>query len=382
MIVFKYYFKIVRSFFPVVAVYSIIFIGIALMMSLNGNQDSKVFETSQTKIALINRDKESTLIQTFRQYIQQEADYIELNDDESELKDALFFRKVDYIMIVPQGFTKNFIKDNNVKIETMEVPDAYASIYSKKLMNKYLNTAKLYVKAGIDDQRLGSLIKKDLSIHSHIELTQIVQSEHMGQASSYYNFLNFILLNMIIEVVSMVIFVFNEEKIKNRNYVSAVSYQSMNRQLLLGNMTISFGIWLLYVIASCCLYSDVMLTQTGLLLILNSLVFVIFILVLSFLLTALFHKQKIVSSLATVIGLGTSFIAGAFVPQEYLAPMVLKIAHLTPSYWFITNNNLITQLSDFSIQNIQPIFINMGIIFCFVFICYILIQTITYFKTK
>ena len=54
-------------------------------------------------------------------------------------------------MIIPDNYTTDFINGKDVTIETMELPDAYSSIYSKNLLNKYLNTANLYLKAGISD---------------------------------------------------------------------------------------------------------------------------------------------------------------------------------------------------------------------------------------
>ncbi len=40
---------------------------------------------------------------------------------------------------------------------------------------------------------------------------------------------------------------------------------------------------------------------------------------------------------------GSCFIGGVFVPAEYLPEMVSKIAAFTPTYWFVQNNNLISE---------------------------------------
>ena len=89
-----------------------------------------------------------------------------------------------------------------------------------------------------------------------------------------------------------------------------------------------------------------------------------------------------VSGISTVDGLGTSFIAGAFVPQEFLAPFVLNIAKLTPSYWFIDGNNKIASLSGYSWTELQPIIMNMAIILGFAVLFYILIQLVSRLKLK
>lgn len=382
MTVFKNYFKVAKKWFPMILIYTLIFVGIATITSTSKAQSNQMFEASETNIALINHDQETKLTQAFTQYIKDNAHFVEIEDNEGELRDALFFRKVDYIMIIPHNFTKDFLNDKNVKIKTMEVPDSYSAIYSKTLMNRYFNTAKLYLKAHISQDNMIKHIQNDLQVHSDIEMESGIQNSQINDVASFYNFSNYTLLAIIIVVTSMVMLSFCDDKIMKRNMISKVSYQSFHRQLLLANIIMAYGVWLIYVIASFCLYQEIMLTHHGLLLILNSFVFVIAVLVLSFLLTTLTNNKQIIDGISTVIGLGTSFIAGAFVPQEYLADFVLNISKLTPSYWFISNNNMIAKLSSFSWDNLRPILENMGIVLGFALLFYIFIQGISYLKMK
>ncbi|MEG0276499.1 MAG: ABC transporter permease [Coprobacillus sp.] len=382
MQVFKNYLKVMKSYVPMILIYTLIFVGIAAMTTLSGNQTSSAFETSKAKIALINHDENSEFIQSFEQYIKDNADYVKLEDKEDVLRDALFFRKVDYIMIVPKDFTNDFLNNKDVLIETMEVPDSYDGVYSKTLMNKYLNTAKLYLKTDIPIQEITQHIQKDLSIHTEVEMNTQVVDDRITNVSTFYNFANYTLLSIIIVVISMVMISFRDEKIHRRNLISRTTYKSLNRQLLLGNIVSTIGVWLLYVISSIILYQEVMFTNSGLLIILNSFVLTIFILVFSFFLTSLTQKREVVSGISTVVGLGTSFISGAFVPQEFLSPAVLSISKLTPSYWYITNNNLISKTTDFSWTGLQPVFMNMVVILGFAIVFYILIQLTSRLRLK
>ncbi|MFR1296325.1 MAG: hypothetical protein ACLSBH_13325 [Coprobacillus cateniformis] len=99
-----------------------------------------------------------------------------------------------------------------MKIETMEVPDSYNSMYSKTLMNKYLNTAKLYLKADIADDKLTQYVSRDLNIHTDVDFHNVVVDNNIAKATTFYNFANYTLLAIIIVVVSMVMISFNEEK--------------------------------------------------------------------------------------------------------------------------------------------------------------------------
>lgn len=382
MTVFKNYFRVAKTFLPMIMIYTIIFAAIATITSTSGTQNDNVYQANETNIALINRDQDTKLTTAFLQYIKDNAHYVKLNDNENEMRDALFFRKVDYIMIIPQNFTKDFLNNQNVKIKTMEVPDSYTSIYSKTLMNRYLNTAQFYLKADISLDDMVNSIQKDLNTHCHIEMNAHDSNSQVEKATSFYNFSNYTLQAIAIVVIAMVMLSFHEEKVKRRNLVSAVPYKSFNRQLLLANIVTALGIWLLYVTISIILYQETMLTYHGLLLIANSFVFMIYILTFSFFLTTIIHQKKIIDGISTVVGLGTSFIAGAFVPQQFLADFVLNIAKFTPSYWYISNNNKIANISSFSYESLQPIMINMAIILGFALLFYVLIQGASYLKLK
>ena len=382
MIVFKNYLRILKSYLPIIAVYTVIFVVLAMISSSANGTNSSTYVTTDVKIAIINNDKDSKFINNFQKYVEDKAKLVTIESNENALKDALFFRTVDYIMIVPTNYTTDFMAGKDVKIETMQVPDSTGATYSKTLMNKYLNTANIYLTAGIDEDTLAKKVQEDLSKEATVILDKVVTSNQLENAEYFYNFSNYTLLSIVIMVVAMVMVSFNEQKIKRRMIISPMSYKSVNRQLLLGNVLTSYGVWLLYVIASIVLYKDAMLTTNGILLMVNAFIFVNFALVFSYFISQLTISREIVSGVGNVVGLGSSFISGAFVPQQFLGSFVLMIAKFTPSYWFISNNIKITKLTEFTMDTMQPVFINMGIIIAFAIGFYILIQVVSKLKLK
>ncbi len=381
MIVFKNYLKITKLYIKIIIVYTAIFIGISVISSLNNNQNQASYEKEKVNIAFINNDH-SEFIDCFRDYVKENATIVDIDNNEESLKDALFFRKVDYIMIIPKSFTEDFIKEKDVVIKTMQVPDSYGAMYSKTLMNKYLNTARIYLKADIDIHDLSLKVKEDLSFETKVHMNNPIDNDDLKSIASFYNFSNYALLAIIIVVISMVIVSFNKIEIKKRNLVSSLSYNRINLQLLLGNIIIALGIWFIYVFISFILYTEAMLSIHGLLFVINSLCLLIFILTFSFFLTKLTDNRELISGISNVVSLGCSFLGGAFVPQEYLGSFVLNIAHLTPSYWFIKNNNMITTLTSFSFEDLSPIFFNMIILLLFALVFYVLVFIVTSFQKK
>lgn len=376
MTVFKKYLKIANTYTFLIIIYTAIFLGLAIFVGTYNNSSTE-YERIDVKVAIINRDQNTNLIKGLKEYVKNSGELIDLPDKEEKLRDALFYRSVDYIMIIPENYTSDFINGKNVKIETMDLPDSYNSIYSKNLLNKYLNTANLYLKAGINDENLTKLIKEDLSKDIEVSMLDKQNEVDFTMVATYYNFSNYMLITITMVIVTMIMVSFNEEKIKRRNLISPVSYKSMNRQLLLGNYTVGLAIWLLYVVFSFILYSKAMFTMNGLLLIINSLALMIFIQAFSFMIAKFTSNREILSGVGNVFGLGSSFICGAFVPQSMLSPFVLSLAKFLPSYWFIKANNEIIKLTDFSFESIKVILFDMLIICGFTLLIYIATQIIT-----
>lgn len=381
MTVFKKYLKIANTYTLMILAYTAIFLGLAIFAGTY-NSTSTDYESMDVKVAIINRDGNTELIKGFKEYIKDHGELVNLKDDDEALRDALFYRTVDYIMIIPDNYSNDFIEGKNVSIETMELPDSYSSIYSKNLLNKYLNTANIYLKAGVSDTDLTKLIKKDLNKNIDVDMLDKQNDVDFSMPMTYYNFSNYMLITITMVIITMVMVSFNEEKIKRRNLISPVSYKSMNRQLMLGNYTVGLAIWLLYVGFSFILYSDAMMTPNGALLVINSLVLMIFIQAFSFMIAKFTSNREILSGVGNVFGLGSSFICGAFVPQNMLSPFVLGMAKFLPSYWFIKANNEIIKLTDFSFNSIQPVLIDMLIVCGFTLLVYLATQIITKLHLK
>ena len=127
---------------------------------------------------------------------------------------------------------------------------------------------------------------------------------------------------------------FKNRNIKRRNLISSISYRKINNSLFLGNVCIMIIVWMIYVIMSFFLYGSAMLEPAGLLLILNSFVFSMTVLSIGFLIGNLVKSREAINGIVNVIALGSSFICGAFVPQQFLRRFCPWNGKIPPSYWF------------------------------------------------
>ena len=131
-------------------------------------------------------------------------------------------------------------------------------------------------------------------------------------------------------------------------------------------------------ILSLVLFKDLMLSSNGIAFIINSFVYAICSLIIGFLIGNITQNKNAIGGIVNVVALGSSFLCGCFVPFNYMPNYVIKIAHILPTYYFVSNNELIKDMEVFDFSNIRPLLINTAIIiaFCIIFI------TLTNFISK
>lgn len=366
MQVYKALFKVIYKNLSQIMIYVVIFLLFSVILSrAYTNPVNTNFTETKVNIAFVNHDINSKLIQGLKDYLSKNANIINIQDNNKSLQDALFFRQVEYIVRVPEGFTDALIRGKNVQIEKTELPGSASGIYMDNIINKYLNTAKTYKDniKDISDEQLTSYISKDLSNKTEVDMERS-QSEASknDMCIYYYNYLAYSLFAILILGVCSVMMVFNNTDLKKRNLCSPLKLRNMNFQMIMGNISFAVFAWFVLIFTSLIMYRDYMLTERGLLLLLNSFIFTLAALSISYLIGNIIKSRGAMSAAANVVSLGTCFISGVFVPQVLLGKTVLKIASFTPTYWYVKSNNDIGNLVDFKMENIMPIFNNMLII--------------------
>ncbi|KNZ40242.1 ABC transporter permease [Acetobacterium bakii] len=369
MQVYKAFFKIILKNRIQLMIYLVVFMVLALLLSSSYNppQDTD-FTKVKVNIAFINDDIDSPLVAGLQTYLGENANLVAIPDDTQKLQDALFFRDVEYILRVPVGFTDAMLSGSAVQLEKTTVPDSTSNIYMDLLINKYLNTANTYTTylPGLSQTDLVAHLQEDLA--NATEVTMISSGTHSAYAEKsgyYFNYLSYSLFAILILGICSVMLVFNNTDLKRRNLVSPLRSANMNFQMILGNLSFAVITWLVLISASFVMYGSFMFTATGRLLLLNSFVFTLAALSISYLIGNLVKSRGAMSAVANVFALGTSFISGVFVPQALLGDNVLTIASFTPTYWYVKANNEITAAVNFNAASLTSIFTSMIVILGF-----------------
>lgn len=359
MPVFKAYFRVFLKVLPSLFIYVGIFIAVSVIATtVSQDTFSGDFEQTDVSIAVIDREGGSPLVEGMKAYLGKTNTFVEIEDDPEALQDALFFRKVEYVLIVPEGYTDSFLSGGTMKLDKLTVPDSMNAAYLDLAVDRYWNTARLYLAGGqTAPDAIAAGVADSLEVHTDVTMTGVqTQAPESNGMVLYYNYMAYILLAVIVLSISTILMAFNRSDIRRRNQCAPVPLRSVNAQLVLGNALVALMIWGLLVICSLVVVGG--RSESGsqiALFILNSLVFTVVCVSIGFLSGMFIRNTNVQSAVANVISLGMSFLCGVFVPQSVLSPAVLTAASFLPPYWFVKANNAIGRLTEITADSLSPV---------------------------
>lgn len=380
MTVFKTFLKVLNKCKLPIIMYTVflIFFGGFNMQTSENNTN---FVAEKPDVLIINKDEEKGITKNFVDYIKNNSNIIDIENDEEKVNDALFYRDVNYIIYIPENYREEFLKGNNPEIEIKSTGD-YSASYTEMLLSRYIKIANTYVKNVESEEELTSKINETLSKETKIEISSKLDTDNLSKACFYYNFANYSILAGLVYVICLILSSFKKENVQKRTIISSMNYKKINRKLLLSSSLVAIGLWLSYVVLSFILVGNIMFTTHGMMYILNSFIFSICALTIAFLIGNLITNKNAINGIINVVALGSSFLCGAFVPMELLPDSVLKIAHILPSYYYISTNEMLKQLEVINLDTMKPVITNMGVIVIFTAIFIIITNVVSRKKRK
>ena len=380
MTVFKTFLKILNKNKFIIILYTVFLIGFG-GFNMQTSDNSTNFVASKPDIMIVNYDEEKGITKDLIKYITDNSNIIELNNNEEAINDGLFYRDVNYVIYIPENYSEDFMDGKNPEINIKSTGD-YQSSFAEMLLSRYIKVANIYQKSIKNEDELISKINETLSKESEVEITSKLDTDGLAKATFYYNFASYSILACLVYVICLVLSSFKDIKIQKRTIISSTDYRKLNRQLLLSNSLFSIILWGVYVALSFVLIGDVMFSNQGIIYLINSFIFTMCATTIALFIGNLVSNKNAINGIVNVIALGSSFLCGAFVPMEWLPDGVLKIAHILPSYYYISSNESLKTLEVFNLETMQPIITNMIVILGFSIIFIILTNIVSKRKQK
>lgn len=344
MQVFKAFIKTSLRFLPQTMLYFVIFCTIAFLISNNAQDTGQSgFRSAELDIGIADED-DSAASRALTEYLGASHRVERIGADKEEVLDRLFYRDLDYILVLPDRFGERLLKGEKEGLfETIQIPGAYNSLFVDEQVNSYLRTASMFLAGGHDfDYALSRAGELLAAASGQVEIYSDGETEASSSMTGiyyFYQFMPYILVTMILCGLTPILIIFWDKNLARRMACSAASFTGRSLQLALGSVVYCIFLWALLILVSRVFYGSGLFTENGLYCVLNSFLLVPLALAVSLIIGSFAPSFNVINMLNNIICLGMSFLCGVFVPQQMLGDSVLAVSKFLPFYWYVKNND-------------------------------------------
>lgn len=349
MQVFKAFFKILNKNKTTMIVYMVVYLALAFILSFNGQKsDTSNFSQVCMEIGVDNQDK-GKLGEALVSYLEKKNDIKEIPKEREELLDAMYYRNIQYVLIIPEDFTEKFLAgERDGVLEGTVVPGNNTAYLAGMEIDEFLQNLGMYIDGGYDPEQAAQQTLDTMSKESKVEFLSVSDKEEKPAAAYYFNYIPYIFLCVMVVSLSNVLMIFNEKNLDARNRCSSMSFFQRNLQMVLGSLGIMLLEYGVFMLVAWIMYPNYMGSFRGILSMGNALAFMLVCLSIAFLAGRQAKDDAQLNMAANVIGLAFSFLGGVFVPIDLMNKGMQKVAKFVPSYWYVSSNNSIWKIKSLS----------------------------------
>lgn len=342
MIIYSAYMKIIRRNGWLIFLYLVIFFGVTMLYQALASEEEHVsYQAESVRLALVDEDG-GELAEAFQAYLGQFHEITVMENDVSVLQEKLFYRDIEYIVRIPDGFFATCAAGGE-KIKVTKVPGSYTAFYIDQQINSFLNNARTYYMAGFSEKETADALRGMQPIQVRM-LDASGNGGKMPAFAFYFRYIPYLFLSVLCYVMGYVLMAFREGDLPKRMSASAVPAVRQNLEGLLAALTMGAGLWGFSILAAVFFYGkDFTGSSAFSYYILNSAMLLLVSLALSYLVGTLTKDSNALSGIVNILSLGMCFLGGVFVSMELLNKNVMKAAQFLPVYWYEKVNNILVE---------------------------------------
>ncbi|MDD5999984.1 MAG: ABC transporter permease [Lachnospiraceae bacterium] len=366
MRVFKTYFLILNRYKGTVFLYFAVFLSLALIMAkVNGADTEKAFEQERLDVAIVNEDRGS-FGEDVKEYFGSYNDITTMEYDEEKIANALYWKRLDYVLVIPDGFSKELENGKLTDLSCVRVPGYFDSVYFESELQMYLQKLQLLVQNGYTLQEAQKELMKLQEQETKVTLASFVNEKQGDINTHFFLYVPYLFIAVGVAGIGLVLLRLNGREVKERTECGALPMRSR-----VGGMVAAIAVFgiLLYVLV---LVIDVILSKGSILqdmrlpwFLLNMFAMLLFGMSLGFFAGMVAKNVDAMNAIVNVVSLVLCFLGGIFVPREWFAGGIGKIAKLVPTYWYVVNNEEIGQMTKATSAFVKNMLIQSGIVIAY-----------------
>lgn len=368
MQVFKLYFKLLKSNKWVLLLYFVIFLSVALLVSslqsVDGNDSQEALEEEILTVAIIDEDKE-TFGNALKEYFGNKNNIVDMEYNETEILDKLYWRKLDYALVIPAGFEESILDDSvaDMELKCMKVPGYFDASFFESELSLYTSKLTSLLKAGYSMEEAQQQLLALQEEETKVELAGFINANQKDRATTFLVYVPYLFITLGMNGIGLILLSINAPLVKARTECSATTLKERIAGLIVGIMAYG-GVMLLAVVVVVVVVSkgSILTDARFPYFLLNMFAMLLFSLSLGFFTGTVAKSQDAVNGLVNVLSIGLCFLGGVFVPQEFFSDSVINVAKFTPTYWYVATNNRIGAMTQMTSELSNDIVWQVGLV--------------------
>ena len=311
MQVFKLFFKIAKTKWLATLVFLGIFLLILNFTNVGGGSTS--FSTSKMALTVYDQDN-SDASKKLCEYLAKDNIIVDFEDDTDKLIDALYATSTNYVITINEGYADKLAKGETEGLfSTRYLHDSYTNKLADSMLDTYVGTVKAYMAGGMEFGKAIDSAAEALSEKTEVTFETFSDKVGNTKAASFFNYLPYALLSIIVSVLCPVIVAMNKKEVGFRTKCSSIQTSSISAQTIAASGIFVFFIWIFLMIIGVGKNGG-MFSGNIWYGVLNSASFTLVSVSIALLFSELGVKENVLAFVTQVIGLGMAFLCGMFVP--------------------------------------------------------------------
>ncbi len=370
MSIFKTCVRVVAAHRLYILIYLVLLSVFGLLTGMaRSEDDSSQVTTATASVAVIDRDG-STISRGIKDYVESVGKVQPLEDSTQAIQDATAQNRVNYVLIIPADYGQRLQQATRQGIEPprMDTVIGYESA-SGALMNvrtdSYTGQVADYLATLTDDPTRAVALAEETMSHS-------APAERIAQDTAplshsflvYTRFSLYPLMAFAIVTISTLMTALGRRAVRSRLDTAPVSGGARNLGLLGACLVVGVVGWLWILGLGVAVFGAGSVTTSAPLLGVVGAALGSYMLVavsLGFLMGQFGLGQNAANAVANIGGMALSFLAGAWVPIEWMPDAVARTARLTPGYWADQAISGAYNATSMSADVIRPLLVDCGI---------------------
>ena len=175
MQVFKAFVKIMKKHWVSIAVYIGLYTVMLFLISYQYEDTyNENFQSTNVDISVIDRDN-SEASKGLTNYLDNKHRIVEIEDKEESIQDHIYYRYVNYVLIIPEGFEDKLLSGETKNlVENVRIPGSSKGAFLDNQIDGYLKDLQVYLAGGYE---LANAIESVGDFHGQTEGVEVVHFE-------------------------------------------------------------------------------------------------------------------------------------------------------------------------------------------------------------